>query len=242
MSILALLMMSVGCRLPHGLKHCMLSGIKRDQFAKNHPGSAREKLMEEFAEILGEYNPRGGERVEWPMSELSEALHCIKMNAETTPKEHWDVNTLLYSPFVPSSRVNRTSAQEGAVDAYVHSSIRADMFCVIKGPVWRVVVETLLPSPSAVYEFKKELMGKSGGGLHSCHVLTEDVAVQEVLESERVVAKVPHTNTHKDTHSDTHAPTPTHTRAQTLQSNVQVTISFGQNDRTHHPSRHHILK
>jgi hypothetical protein len=40
-------------------------------------------------------------------TDLSEALHCIKLNAATTPKEHWGDETLLYSPFVPSSRVNR---------------------------------------------------------------------------------------------------------------------------------------
>ena len=38
---------------------------------------------------------------------MREALHVIKMNAATTPREHWEDETLLHTPFVPSSRINR---------------------------------------------------------------------------------------------------------------------------------------
>jgi hypothetical protein len=66
MSILALLMMGAGCRLPHGLKSAILHGIQQDQFAKHY--APRQQLMQEFGQVVGGYDARGGSVVEWPIA------------------------------------------------------------------------------------------------------------------------------------------------------------------------------
>ena len=66
MSILAFLMMGAGCRLPHGLKTSILAGIQHDQFSRHY--APRQQLMSEFATVVSEYDPFGGQCVEWPVA------------------------------------------------------------------------------------------------------------------------------------------------------------------------------
>jgi len=72
MSILALLMMGAGCRLPHGLKSAILHGIQQDQFAKHY--APRQQMMQEFGQVVGGYDARGGSVVEWPIAGEPQSL------------------------------------------------------------------------------------------------------------------------------------------------------------------------
>ena len=187
LSIMALLLMSVGCRFPHGFKSCVLSGIKQDVFSRHYV--PRHKLMSEFAEIVSEYNTRGGECVQWPTSAMSEAVMNIKAAAAFLPKKDWDDSTLLHTPVVPSSRVNRKPAQKGAVAPYqFHNdeTCPVERILVVHGPPFHVAVEVLCWNVQA-----KELffLRAAGGDGPPVHVLTEDAETQAILESERTVDK-----------------------------------------------------
>lgn len=151
--------------------------------------------MEEFAEIVGEYDSRGGECVEWPCSELSEALRVIKMNTSTTPKELWDESTLIYTPFVPSSLVTRrpsTNPRDKFADSrYLYPRTDdAELYYVMHTrPVVFVQKEILLPNPRAVNSYR-EAARTAKLALLPFHVLSEDASAQKVLEAERIVKKV----------------------------------------------------
>ena len=187
LSIMALLLMSVGCRFPHGFKTCVLSGIKQDVFSRHYV--PRHQLMSEFAEIVSEYNTRGGECVQWPTSAMSESVMNIKAAAAFLPKIDWDDSTLLHTPVVPSSRVNRKPAQKGAVAPYQFNNEEAcpiERILVVHGPPFHVAVEVLCWNVQA-----KGLcsLGGAGGDGPPIHVLTEDAETQAILESERTADK-----------------------------------------------------
>jgi hypothetical protein len=151
--------------------------------------------MEEFAEVVSGSDSRGGECVEWPCSELSEALRVIKMNTSTTPKELWDESTLIYTPFVPSSLVTRrpsTNPRDKFADSRFPfpNTDDAELFYVMHTrPVVVVQREILLPNPRAVNRYR-EAARKAKLPLLPFHVLSEDASAQKVLEAERIVEKI----------------------------------------------------
>lgn len=157
--------------------------------------------MQEFAEVVREYDPRGGECVQWPNSEMGEAINFIKINASTTPHQLWDDGTLLYSPFVPSSRVNRRPSPH-AIGKFAPRyplvplpGSDAEMYYVVKGPMFRVELAVILPNRHAVALYK-EALRKERLGLLPFHVLTEDTSAQNVLEEERIVSQDPNAAPH----------------------------------------------
>ena len=89
MSILALLMMGSGCQLPHGLKSAILHGIEQDQFAKHY--APRKQLMQEFADVVGGYDPRGGVCVEWPKSGVRVAHTSVPSCDVKMPSQTYEI-------------------------------------------------------------------------------------------------------------------------------------------------------
>jgi hypothetical protein len=146
--------------------------------------------MLEFAQVVETYDPKGGQCVLWPISDLSEALHSIRANAASTPPDNWDEKTLLHSPFVPSSRVYRTPAQPGFFeeDGVGFPSLCTtgfEFFVQVKGPGFHVEIDTLCKNAKTADDLVQSRNPTMGKVL----VLAEDPAVQAILESERIVAR-----------------------------------------------------
>ena len=129
--------------------------------------------------------------------------YADKMNAASTPQEHWDDSVLFYCPFVPASRVSISEARTCAPAAFKctesegasadtpdakteeQSLVRRclstlevkgqmERVYVIQGPHFRVHKHFLVPHPVGGVRAQAPL-----------HILSEDAALLQLLESER---------------------------------------------------------